>query len=113
MKTVLILAAAGEALTGLALLVVPSLVGWLLLGEELIGAGIVAGRILGMALIAFSLACWPGPPAAGMMVYGAAVTLYLGYVGSAGGMTGILLWPAVVAHLALMALLAWTSIRRS
>ncbi len=33
MKNVLILAAVGELLTGLALAIVPSVVGWLLLGE--------------------------------------------------------------------------------
>ena len=43
MKKVLILAALAEGMTGLALLLVPSFVGWLLFGEELTGAGI-AGR---------------------------------------------------------------------
>jgi len=33
-----------------------------------------------------------------MLTYSAAVTLYLAYVGFAGGLTGILLWPAVVVH---------------
>ena len=61
MKRVLILAAAAEAATGVALLIVPSLVGRLL--------------------------------------------LYLAYVGFAGGLTGILLWPAVVLHVILTALL--------
>ena len=37
MKNVLIVAAVAEAATGLALLVVPSLVGQLLLGEDLTG----------------------------------------------------------------------------
>jgi hypothetical protein len=41
-----------------------------------------------------------------MLIYGAAVTLYLAYVGFAGGLTGILLWPAVVLHAILTALLA-------
>ena len=36
-----------------------------------------------------------------MLIYSAAVTLYLAYVGVAGGLTGILLWPAVVLHLVL------------
>ena len=40
-----------------------------------------------------------------MLTYGAAVTLYLAYVGFAGGLTGILLWPAVVLHAILTALL--------
>ena len=37
MKKVLIFAAVSEAVTGLALLIVPSLVGQLLLGQDLIG----------------------------------------------------------------------------
>ncbi len=102
----LIFAAIGEAATGLALLIFPSLVGWLLLGQELTGVGVVAGRIAGIGLIALSVACWPGPPLAGMLIYSTAVTLYLTYVGFAGGPTGVLLWPAVVLHLVLTALLA-------
>ena len=41
-----------------------------------------------------------------MLTYSSAVTLYLAYVGFAGGLTGILLWPAVVLHVILTALLA-------
>ena len=44
MKTALLLAAALEAATGVALLVVPSLVGRLLLGEELVGVAIPVAR---------------------------------------------------------------------
>ena len=101
MKRVLILAAVGEAATGLALLIVPSLVGRLLLGEELTG----------IALIALGVACWPGPPLVGMLTYSVAVTLYLAYVGFAGALTGILLWPAVILHLILTALLTRVSTR--
>ena len=60
----------------------------------------------GIALIALGVACWPGPPLVGMLTYSAAVTLYLAYVGFAGGLTGILLWPAVVLHAILTAALA-------
>ena len=52
MKRVLIFAAVGEAATGLALLIVPSLVGQLLLGEELTGIAIPVARVAGIALIA-------------------------------------------------------------
>ena len=52
MKKVLIFAAVAEAVTGLALLVVPSLVGQLLLGEELTGIAIPVARVAGIALIA-------------------------------------------------------------
>jgi hypothetical protein len=109
---VLILAAVGETATGLALLIVPSLVGRLLLGEELTGIAIPVARVAGIALIALGVACWPGPPLVGMLIYSAAVTLYLAYVGFAGGLTGILLWPAVILHMILTALLTWASTRR-
>jgi hypothetical protein len=105
MKRVLIFAALGEGGTGLALLIVPSLVGRLLLGEELTGIAIPVARVAGIALIALGVACWPGPPRVGMLIYGAAVALYLAYVGFTGGMAGILLWPAVVLHVILTALL--------
>ena len=111
MNKVLVLAAVSEAATGLALLIVPSLVGRLLLSEELTGVAIPVARVLGIALIALGLACWPGTPLVGMLTYSAAVTLYLAYVGFAGGLTGILLWPAVVLHAILTALLARASIR--
>ena len=65
----------------------------------------------GIALIGLGVACWPGPPLVGMLIYSAVVTLYLAYVGFAGGLTGILLWPAVVLHVILTALLTWTSTR--
>jgi hypothetical protein len=109
MKWVLIFAAVGEAGTGLALLVVPSLVGWLLLGEALTGIAIPVARVAGIALIALGVACWPGPPRVGMLIYGAAVGLYLAYLGFAGGLAGILLWPAVILHGILTALISLRS----
>jgi len=105
MKRVLILTAVGEAAGGVAFLIVPSLVGRLLFGEELTGVAIPLARVIGIALIAFGVACWPGPPLVGMLTYSAVVTLYLAYVGIAGGLTGVLLWPAVVLHVILTALL--------
>ena len=111
MKWVLIFAAVGEAVTGLALLTVPSLVGRLLLGEELSGIAIPVARVAGIALIGLGVACWPGPPRIGMLTYCAAVTLYLAYLGFADGLTGILLWPAVVLHVILTALLTRASIK--
>jgi hypothetical protein len=109
MKRVLIFAAVGEAGTGLALLIVPSLVGRFLLGEELTGTAIPVARVAGIALIALGVACWPGPPRVGMLTYSAAVTLYLAYVGFTGGSTGVLLWPAVVLHVILTAFLTRAS----
>jgi len=88
----------------MALLVVPSLVARLLLGEELSSVALSVGRVAGVALIALGIACWPGPPRIGMLIYGAAVTVFLAYLGLTGG-GGILLWPAVVLHAILTALL--------
>ena len=115
MKRGLVLAAVSEAATGVALLIVPSLVGQLLFGVELTGIAMTVARVTGIALIALGVACWPGTPLVGMLTYSAAVTLYLAYVGFAGGLTGILLWPAVVVHAILTSLLvrAWLNNQRT
>jgi hypothetical protein len=113
MKKVLIFAAAAEATTGAALLITPSLVGQLLFGEDLTGVAIPVARVAGIALIALAIACWPGPPLAGMLTYNAAVTVYLAYLGFAGGLTGIFLWPVVALHLVLTGLLIRTSASKS
>jgi hypothetical protein len=94
MKKVLIFAAVAEAATGMALLIVPSLVGQLLLGEDLTGIAIAVARVAGIALIGLGVACCPGPPLFGMLIYSAAVALYLAYL----GLAGIFLWPAVALH---------------
>jgi hypothetical protein len=111
MRRLLALAAVGEIATGLALLVVPSLVGRLLLGEQLAGVAIPVARVAGIALIGLGIACWPGTPLIGMLVYSTAVALYLAYVGFASSSSGMLLWPAVVLHVLLTALLIWGSTR--
>jgi len=105
MKKVLIFAAVGETATGLALLLVPLLVGRLLLGEELTGTAITVARVAGIALIGLGIACWPGTPLIGMLTYSAAITLYLAFLGFAGVASGVLLWPAVVLHAILTVLL--------
>jgi hypothetical protein len=72
---VLTFAALGEAATGLALVIVPSFVGQLLLGEELTGVAFPVARVTGIALIALGGACWPGPPLVGMLSYSAVVAV--------------------------------------
>jgi hypothetical protein len=109
MKKVLVFSAVAEVATGLALLIAPSLVGQLLLGEQLTGVAIPAARVAGIGLIGLGIACWPGPPLVGMLIYSAMVTLYLAYLGFAGGLAGLFLWPAVALHAVLSILLgrAW------
>jgi hypothetical protein len=103
----LAIAAIAEAATGLALLVFPSPVGRLLLGSELSGLSAALGRVAGIALIALGIACWPGRTAlCGMLTYIALTTAFLAYLGIRGEWVGPLLWPAVVVHAVLTALLA-------
>ena len=106
MKNVLIFAAVGEAATGLALLIIPSLVGQLLLGEQLAGVAIPVARVAGIALIALAIACW-GPPLVGMLTYSALITLYLAYLGAVAHIGGPLLWPAVALHAVVALWLIW------
>ena len=84
--------------TGLALLLVPSLVGQLLLGEGLTGVAIPVTRVTGIALIGLGTRLLASSSLMGMLTYSAFVTLYVSYVGLAASSTGILLWPAVALH---------------
>src|SRR5712672_1184355 len=98
MKKILVLAAAGEVATGLALLIVPSLVGRLLLGAELAGVSVVVARVAGIALLALGVGCWPGPAALGMLTYNTLGTVYFAYLAFGGEWAGPLLWPVVILH---------------
>ena len=109
MKKILIFTALAEAGTGVILLAYPPIVARLLFDAEIVGAGVIMSRLAGIALIGLGVALWPGTPLAGMLTYSVVVTLYLVYVGFAGGMIGILLWPAVVLHVILTALLTRAS----
>lgn len=104
-RGLLIGVAIGEALTGLALLAAPSAVGRLLLGQPLTGVAVPVAGVAGIALLGLAIACWPGPPRAGMAAYGALVALYLAYCGLTGAADGPLLWPAVLLHAVLTAAL--------
>jgi glucan phosphoethanolaminetransferase (alkaline phosphatase superfamily) len=111
MKKILIFASLSEALTGLALLIVPAFVGKLLLGEELIGISIPIARAFGIALIALGVACWPSISALkGMITYSLLVSIYLTTVALEGEFVGKFLWPAIVLHIVLTILLIWSSL---
>ena len=107
MKKVLTFAAVIEAATGVALLIVPSFVGRLLFGEEFTGIVIPVARVLGIALLALGVGCWPGStPLCGMLTYSALVTLYFLFLAIRGEWVGPLLWPVVALHGILTVLLA-------
>jgi hypothetical protein len=114
MNRLFVLTAFAEAATGLALIVVPSVVARLLFGAELGGVTVVVARVAGIALLSLGLACWSGntPSLAairGMTVYNVLAAAYLAYLGVFGEWVGVLLWPAVVLHAILSLLLgrAW------
>jgi hypothetical protein len=107
MKKLLTATAVAETATGVALMIVPSLVGRLLLGAELGGVSVVVARVAGIALIALGIACWPGRTAlCGMLTYNALGTVYFAWLALGGKWAGPLLWPAVVLHAILTTLLA-------
>ena len=112
MKLLLAIASILEALTGLLLVACPSVVTSWLLGTEVVEAGAIVARVAGIALISLGFACWPRAGSSGaqmgMLFYGSAVAIYLGWLAIIGRATGRLLWPAVAGHLALSVLLAWT-----
>src|SRR5882757_715220 len=114
MKSLLILTALIEAVTGVALIIVPSLVGRLLLGAELAGVAVPLARVLGIALIALSVACWPGRTAlCGMLTYNALGTVYFAWLAIGAEWAGPLLWPAVGLHAVLAIFLGRAWVRSS
>ena len=117
MNKLLAVAAAIEAITGLVLLIDPSFVASLLLGNVVSGTGVAVGRVAGIALIALGLACWPKSSAGNvavagcraMVMYNLLTSIYLSYIGIRGQWVGVLLWPAVTIHglLTLLLVRSW------
>jgi hypothetical protein len=105
MKKIWILVAVSEILTGLALLIVPALVGQLLFGADMFGIATIVARAMGFALVALGIACWPGTPLIGMLCYSAGIAGYFAYLGFMENIQGLLLWPAVVVHVIFSVLL--------
>ena len=97
-----------ELATGLALLATPGLFSHLLLGIAATDVTNLFARFFGVALIALGIACWPRPQSIAairsMRFYNGVIALYLAYVGVFVS-SGLLLWPAVVFHALMTALL--------
>ena len=120
-RWIVLVAAVEAAVTGLILIIVPALFGWLILGAELSETGRALGRLAGIALFGFGLASWPAPAVEGptstvraLSIYNLLATIYLGYLGIAGKLAGVLLWPAVALHavLAILVIYAWRATRQ-
>lgn len=112
MKALLIVTAAVETATGVALLGLPLLVGSLLLGASLDApAALIVARMTGAALLALGVACWlarnDAQTRAGrglitaVLLYNLAAVAVLVYAGTIARLSGIGLWPAVVLHAAM------------
>jgi hypothetical protein len=109
-----LVAASVEAVSGLVLIIRPSLFIRLLLGAGLTLPGEILGRLAGLALLALVLACRPVMKAGSevssavraLLVFSLFAALYLVYVGIRGELVGVLLWPATATHAGLAILLA-------
>ena len=114
----LAVAAVAEALTGLALIVCPSIVVKLLFGADIGGIAVITSQFAGLALVSLGVACWPWWSASsalcGMLTYSSLATLGLLYLALGGKWNGPLLWPAVVLHAVLTLLLSrpWFKTRK-
>ena len=102
-----------EFLAGLALLLMPAMALAILLGTPQPAAEAVGvSRLAGVALLAIAVMCgWragDGPSRgllAGLLTYNAGACVVLAYIGAGLGLSGPLLWPAVLLHAALT---VWT-----
>ena len=117
-RSLLMLTAVGEAGTGLALMVRPSVPLALLLDASEVGPEMsLVARLLGAALLAIGVAAWPTrapaedsaqvPLLVGLLIYDVAATALLAYGGLVLGMVGIALWLAVAIHAFLAAWCGW------
>jgi hypothetical protein len=111
-KTLLIVTAAVEAATGLALLGSPLLAVSLLLGGSLdTSAALVVARMAGAALLSLGVVCWltridaqsraARGLVAAMLLYNATAVAVLAYAGLVPRLSGLGLWPALVLHAAM------------
>ena len=112
MKRLLALAAALEGAIGLALMIDPSFVARLLLGEGVSGTAVPLGRVAGFGLLSLGVACWPSSEHSraqalrGLLCYNLLTTIYLIYLGIESEWVGVLLWPVAALHAVLTTLLA-------
>src|SRR3954452_20290105 len=102
-----------ELATGVALIVAPSIVVYLLLNAGLVGGGVALGRICGIGLFSLAIACRPlnqgnnTQAVRALFLYNLLAAFFLGYLRVEKELVGFLLLPAGLLH-ALMALLfAW------
>ncbi len=112
MKTLLVVTALLEAVTGVALMVAPAPPVLLLPGAALDTTGrLLVARVAGASLLALGLACWLARNdgrsraarglVAAMLLYNVMAVAVFIYAGLGLKLSAIGLWPAVVLYLAL------------
>jgi hypothetical protein len=121
MKNLLTVTAIIEAGAGLALLGLPSVTASLLVGAPLeAAAALTLARVGGAAILALAIICWLTRDASSlvsrgllmaMTFYNIAVAAVLVLADFGHGLHGILLWPAVLFHVAMAAWCAATMFR--
>ena len=113
-KLLLSVTGAVEAATGLVLLVAPSMLVELLLGAApATPAGLAVSRVAGVAVLALGVACWLARGdttcraakglVAAMLIYNVGIIAILVLAWTSLGLSGIALWPVVLAHTGLAA----------
>ncbi len=106
MKKLLLITAIFESLTGILLMIAPTLIASLLLGEEPFGAvALTIAKIAGAALFSLAIACWLSQNNAAaavvvkaMLFYNIAVAAILLYGAIGYKLSGMGLMPAVLLH---------------
>src|SRR5260370_30176250 len=87
LRKLLIVTVVAEAVTGVALVILPGAACWAVFGSASDGAGQTMGRLAGVALAALAVSCWPGEgarwPQRGMLAYNALGAILLLAVGAA------------------------------
>jgi len=109
MKPLFTITAIIESITGLLLVALPSKLTSLLLGSTLDShASLTVAHIAGVALMALGIVCWTARNEnqgsfvkgmiTGLLVYNGGVIAVLAYAEIGSGLSGIGLWPVVLAH---------------
>jgi len=103
-KMMLMLSCSLEFVTGLALIVVPSLVASVLFSAGLTPGGEAVGRVGGFALVSLAVASWRRPEAdheqsvRALFFYNLLAASYLGYLRISGEFSSFLLFPVSALH---------------
>ena len=112
MRSLLVVTALLEGVTGFALVAIPSQLATLLLGSSLdTPVALTLARVAGVALVALALTCWLARHddrsraarglVAAMALYHTGVAIVLAYASIGFALSGMGLWPTALFHAAM------------